>query len=76
MEAVVLVPGFFGFGQFGSPPGRVLEYFAGVKQALVRSEPSLEGRIVVHEPPPTGSIAERVESLHLAIEKLLAGEPL
>ena len=75
-EAVLLIPGFFGFGHFGTKPGATLEYFAGVRRQLERAEPSLKGRILAHEPPPTGSIDERVASLHDAVRSLLAGRAL
>jgi hypothetical protein len=73
--AVLLVPGFFGYGAFG-PSGQppLLEYFAGVRQIL---QPALPGWFVeAHDPPPTGSLDERVASLHDAVDKLLRGERL
>jgi hypothetical protein len=75
-DAVILIPGFFGFGRFGTKPGATLEYFAGVRSEMERADASLKGRIVVHEPPPTGSIDERVASLHDAVRKVQEGRPL
>lgn len=69
-EAVLLVPGIFGFGAFG-PRGRPLvEYWARVEEALRRAcGASL--RFAVHEPPPAGSLTERVASLHVKLSEVL-----
>ena len=75
-DAVILIPGFFGFGKFGSGPGRTIEYFSGVREWIERTARDLRGRVLVHEPPPTGSIDERVASLHEAMGLVLDGRPL
>jgi len=75
-DAVILIPGFFGFGKFGAAPGATLEYFAGVRAQIEQAAPGLRGRVVVHEPPPTGSIDERVASLHEAVRSVQEGRPL
>lgn len=75
-DAVILIPGFFGFGKFGSAPGRTIEYFSGVRERIERTAGALRGRVLVHEPPPTGSIDERVASLHEAMGLVLNGRPL
>jgi triacylglycerol lipase len=75
-DAVILIPGFFGFGKFGSTPGRSIEYFAGARDVIESVAPALAGRVLVHEPQPTGSIDERVASLHEAVGSVLAGRPL
>jgi hypothetical protein len=73
--AILLIPGFFGYGAFGPPGAPLLEYFAGVINVLGPSLPP-EHAILVHEPPPTGSLDERVASLHEAIWMLQRGERL
>jgi hypothetical protein len=71
---ILLVPGFFGYSAFGPDSAPVLEYFAGVRQVL---EPLLPGRaILVHEPPPTGSLDDRARSLFDALGKLQQGKKL
>jgi len=76
--AIVLIPGFFGYGSFGADVDRpVLEYFAGVRDQLERAgvkEPTYF--IVAHEPPPTGSLDDRVASLNELAGKLLRGDAL
>lgn len=72
--AVLLIPGFFGFGRFGRAPDTQLDYFAEVVPILQAAQP--EFRIYVHEPPPTGSLSERVASLHDAVSDLVAGRPI
>jgi hypothetical protein len=74
-QVVLLIPGFFGYGAFGPADKPFLEYFAGVKEALQRKLPA-DYAILVHEPPPTGSLDERVASLHEALRKLRHGERL
>lgn len=71
MEVVLFVPGFFGFGAFGHPDRPLVEYFARVEDALLRAHVR-PLRFAVHEPPPAGSLAERVGSLHLKASELLA----
>ncbi len=63
METVLFIPGFFGFGSFGEAGRPFIEYFAQVEAALLRALPA-PMRFVVHEPPPTGALDERVRSLH------------
>ena len=71
MSGVVLfVPGFFGFGAFGHPDRPLVEYFARVEDAVLKAH-LRELRFVVHEPPPAGSLVERVRSLHLRAQQVL-----
>jgi triacylglycerol lipase len=61
-DVVLLVPGIFGFASFGDG----IQYFAGAEKVLRGAawggaEPP---RTQVTEPPPTGSLARRVRSLH------------
>ena len=71
MEVVVFVPGFFGFGAFGHPDRPLVEYFARVEDALLRAHVR-QLRFAVHQPPPAGSLAERVRSLHDKVAELIA----
>ena len=72
-EVALFVPGFFGFGSFGHPDRPLIEYFARVEDALLRGHVR-PLRFAVHQPPPAGSLAERVRSLHAkAIELIAAG---
>ncbi len=68
LPVVLLIPGIFGFNALGPVDKPVLEYFAGVRKIL---EPRFT--VLVHEPPPTGSLEERAESLYLALCKLKYG---
>ncbi len=69
-ELVVFVPGFFGFGEFGHPDRPLIEYFARVEEALLRSR-ARPLRFAVHQPPPAASVAERVRSLHVKLTELV-----
>jgi triacylglycerol lipase len=69
MEVVLFVPGFFGFGSFGHPDRPLIEYFARVEDALLRAHVRL--RFAVHQPPPAGSVADRVRSLHAKAAEVL-----
>ncbi len=76
-DTIVLVPGLLGFGSFGpenEPPK--LSYFRHVCDALANVLTTDLGlpsapRFHVHEPPPTGPLAERVQSLAVAIDGIL-----
>lgn len=70
-EVVLFVPGFFGFGAFGHPDRPLIEYFARVEEALLRGH-LRPLRFAVHQPPPAGSIAARVLSLHAKATELVA----
>src|SRR6267142_1270641 len=70
MEVVLFVPGFFGFGSFGHPDRPLIEYFARVEDALLRAHVR-PIRFAVHQPPPAGSLANRVRSLHLKAAQVL-----
>jgi hypothetical protein len=70
MEVILFVPGFFGFGAFGHPDRPLVEYFARVEEALLKAH-LRPLRFAVHQPPPAGSLAERVRSLHLKASELL-----
>src|SRR5256712_11843968 len=72
-DLVLFVPGFFGFGSFGHPDRPLIEYFARVEDAMLRAH-MRPLRFAVHEPPPAGSVAERVRSLYSrALELMQAG---
>ena len=71
MDVALFVPGFFGFGAFGHPDRPLVEYFARVEGALLRAHVR-PLRFAVHQPPPAGSLAERVRSLHLKASDLIA----
>lgn len=68
METVLFIPGFFGFGSFGEAGRPFIEYFANVEAALSDALPA-PVRFVVHEPPPTGALDERVRSLNATFAK-------
>jgi hypothetical protein len=70
-EVALFVPGFFGFGSFGHPDRPLIEYFARVEDALLRAHVR-PLRFAVHEPPPAGSLAERVRSLQAKAAELIA----
>jgi len=70
VEAFLFVPGFFGFGAFGHPDRPLIEYFARVEDALLRAHVR-PARFVVHQPPPSGSVAERARSLFAKAEEVL-----
>jgi hypothetical protein len=67
---VVLVPGFFGFGSFGPAGAPIIEYFK-FARAVLRAELGPRAAILVHQPPPTGPLAVRAESLHRRLESLV-----
>ena len=71
MDVVLFVPGFFGFGAFGHPDRPLIEYFAHVEDAFLRAH-ARAAHFVVHQPPPAGSLAERVRSLHGKVMDVLA----
>ncbi len=71
MDVALFVPGFFGFGAFGHPDRPLVEYFARVEDALLRAHVG-PLRFAVHQPPPAGSLEERVRSLHLKATEVLA----
>src|SRR2546425_10272433 len=70
-DLVLFVPGFFGFGSFGHPDRPLIEYFARVEDALLRAHVR-PLRFAVHQPPPAGSLDERVRSLHWKAAELVA----
>jgi hypothetical protein len=72
---VLLIPGFFGFNAFGPDKAPRLEYFAGVREVLSPVLPQ-NYVILVHEPPPTGSLDSRVASLHDVVRDLRDGKKL
>lgn len=71
MEVALFVPGFFGFGAFGHPDRPLIEYFARVEDALLRAHVK-PLRFAVHQPPPAGSVQERVQSLRDKAGALIA----
>jgi len=72
-DQVLLVPGFFGFGTFGREGRPHIVYFDHVIRAMEAARPELRGRILVHEPPPMGSLEARVRSLQDAVLQRLGG---
>ncbi len=76
-ECVVLVPGLFGFGSFGKDQRTPIAYFDRCIDVLLRERPSLKREDVhVHEPPPTGSLESRVESLFQRLLVIVGRESL
>jgi triacylglycerol lipase len=71
-DAVLLIPGFLGFGRFGKGTRSEISYFDRVAAALVSHRPALEGWIQPLEPPPTGRLVARVDYLHQAVADVLA----
>lgn len=70
METVLLVPGLFGFGTFGNARQRKpISYFDRVIDVIERVAKIPRSHILVHEPPPTGSLESRAATL---FEKMLA----
>src|SRR5256885_15608941 len=69
-DLVLFVPGFFGFGSFGHPDRPLIEYFARVEDAMLRAH-MRPLRFAVHEPPPAGSLAQRVRSLYSSASALM-----
>ena len=69
-DLVLFVPGFFGFGSFGHPDRPLIEYFARVEDAMLRAH-MRPLRFAVHQPPPAGSLAERVRSLYSRASELM-----
>src|SRR5256885_11200046 len=69
-DLVLFVPGFFGFGSFGHPDRPWIESFARVEAAMPRAH-MRPLRFAVHEPPPAGSLAERVRSLYSRASELM-----
>jgi hypothetical protein len=70
MDVVLFVPGFFGFGSFGHRDRPLIEYFARVEESLLRAHVR-PARFAVHQPPPAGSLADRVRSLHGRVAEVL-----
>src|SRR2546428_14082563 len=73
-DLVLFVPGFFGFGSFGHLDRPLIEYFARVEDAMLRAH-MRPLRFAVHEPPPAGSLTERVRSLHAKASELIRAGP-
>lgn len=69
-QAIVFVPGFFGFGAFGPAGAPIIEYVKFARSVL-RTELGAHTAVVVHQPPPTGPLSARAASLFVAIETLL-----
>src|SRR5262245_51385438 len=70
-DAVVLVPGLFGFGSFGEGENQI-RYFDQVVANIARFTGLDERRFVVHEPGPAEPLAWRVRSLHDHVTQVLA----
>src|SRR5437016_3171516 len=61
-----------GFGSFGSKDQPRISYFDNVIHAIEAAlGTSLEGRCAVHEPPPTGPLERRVDSLYQQVDEVL-----
>jgi pimeloyl-ACP methyl ester carboxylesterase len=69
-DAIVFVPGFFGFGAFGPNGAPIIEYFKFARTVL-RAELGPDVVVLMHQPPPTGPLALRAASLHKSLENLL-----
>jgi hypothetical protein len=74
-EFVLLIPGYFGFDSFGGTPDSppVISYFDGVIESMMKAVPGRWQRdqFKVTQPQPTGSLHERVASLHDSIRSLV-----
>lgn len=70
-DLVLLVPGLFGFGTFGSLPRR-LSYFERVGGVLASTLRLPSTRVLVHAPRPTAPFSVRVASLHARVTELLS----
>lgn len=72
-DGIIFVPGLFGFGSFGPTDAPVLQYFRQVAVTLEQQKEvgSLAGRHLFHEPPPTGPLSARVDSLAKIIDEIL-----
>ncbi len=70
-DAVILVPGLFGFDSFGDPPDRI-SYFDRVADQLAAATGWDSKRFLVHKPSPTGPLWLRVSSLYQTIGETLA----
>lgn len=77
-DVIVFIPGLLGFGAFGRKGAPVIEYFYHVMDTLETATgvPGLAQRCYVHEPPPTGPLAERVSSLARTVDWLLTSGPI
>jgi hypothetical protein len=69
-DVVILVPGFFGFGTFGSPDGAHISYFEHVASVLQAATGWRAEQFFSLEPPPTGPLWTRVEHLHRKVVEL------
>jgi triacylglycerol lipase len=70
-DGVLLIPGFFGFAAFGRGASQIV-YFDHVAHAIEGVNPDLRGWIDYSEPPPTGSLANRVQNLQDKILSVLS----
>src|SRR4051812_17640722 len=70
-DGIIFVPGLFGFGSFGPKDKPILRYFQFVLDAMEKNLGCLKSRSYFHEPPPTGPLDLRVNSLARAIDEIL-----
>lgn len=73
-DAVVLVPGLFGFDSFGDGEERV-SYFDRVVDQLAKRTEIRRNRFVVHKPAPTGPLWVRVASLYQKVLEIRSSPP-
>lgn len=72
-DVLILVPGLFGFGSFGTGPGQIA-YFDHVSTRISNFTGWSEEQIVVHQTGPAEPLAWRVRSLAAAVEHALSGQ--
>src|SRR5439155_7471117 len=73
-DAVVLVPGLFGFDSFGGGEERI-SYFDRVVDRLAKRTEMRRNRFCVHKPAPTGPLWVRVASLYKRVLEILSSAP-
>ena len=72
-DAVVLVPGMFGFDAFGDGAERI-SYFDRVVDRLAKQTELERNRFFVHKPAPTGPLWVRVASLYQGSSGIRVGQ--
>lgn len=73
-DAVVLVPGMFGFDAFGDGAERI-SYFDRVVDRLAKQTELERNRFFVHKPAPTGPLWVRVASLYQKLLEIRSAAP-
>src|SRR5262249_4094893 len=73
-DAVLLVPGLFGFDSFGDGEERI-SYFDRVVDRLAKQTGMSRSRFFVHQPAPTRPLWVRVASLYKKVCEILGSAP-